>query len=166
MVPLLVSISHGRLRFPAYRVDLDVYRLGATALLHGGGLYGTLPLTGDGQHLAFTYPPFAAVLLAPLAVVPYWLACVVLTVLTVGLLAMVLAAVLRSLDALPTGRRRGLAFGALLLLAEVVEPVRNAIFAGQIDVLLMALVALDVLTVAGGGGGAGRAAYWSGWRRR
>ncbi|HEX4703913.1 MAG TPA: glycosyltransferase 87 family protein [Pseudonocardiaceae bacterium] len=145
LVPLLVSIGPRGPRFPAYRVDLDVYRLGATALLHGGDLYGTLPLTGDGQHLPFTYPPFAALLLVPFALVPYWLACLAMTLLTVGLLATVLFAVLRSLGTLPTGRRRWPVFGALLLAAEVIEPVRTAIYAGQVDVLVMALVVADVL---------------------
>jgi alpha-1,2-mannosyltransferase len=145
LVPLLLSIGHGGLRFPAYRVDLDVYRLGASVLLHGGDLYGTLPLTGDGQQLPFTYPPFAALLLVPLALVPYWLACLAMTLLTVGLLAMVLVVVLRSLG-VPNGRHRWLVFGSLLLAAEVIEPVRTAIYAGQIDVLVMALVVPDLLT--------------------
>lgn len=137
VVVLLVSFSGGRLRFPAYRVDLDVYRLGATVLLHGGALYGTLPATQDGQHLAFTYPPFAALLLTPFALLPYWAACVLMTLLTIGALAVVLRCV---------GPFRWQA-GALLL-AECLEPVRSALYAGQVDVLLMALVVLDVLVVA------------------
>jgi len=79
LVAVLVSYNGGRWRFPAYRVDLDVYRLGSTAMLHGQALYGTLPPTGDGQLLLFTYPPFAAIVLAPLAVLPYWAACLALT---------------------------------------------------------------------------------------
>jgi alpha-1,2-mannosyltransferase len=145
LAALLVSFTNGRPRFPAYRVDLDVYRLGSAVLLHGGALYGTLPSTQDGQHLPFTYPPFAAILLSPLTLMPYWTAGVVMTLLTLGLAAVVLVVVLRSLDALPTGSRRWVVLGALLLLAEVVEPLRTAVYAGQVDVLLMALVALDVL---------------------
>ena len=82
LAALLVSYNDGRVRFPAYRVDLDVYRLGSAALLHGQALYGTLPPTGDGQLLFFTYPPFAAIVLAPLAVLPYWAACLALTQLS------------------------------------------------------------------------------------
>ncbi|MFI5585386.1 glycosyltransferase 87 family protein [Amycolatopsis sp. NPDC051758] len=141
LVALLVSYHDGRLRFPAYRVDLDVYRLGSAALLHGEALYGALPPTGDGQLLLFTYPPFAAILLAPLTLLPYWAACFALTLLTLGLLAVVLTTVLRALGARCDWRR----VGALLLVAEVLEPVLRTVYAGQIDLLLLALVVLDVL---------------------
>jgi len=145
LVALLMSFTGGKLRFPGYRVDLDVYRLGSAVLLHGGALYGALPPTQDGQELLFTYPPFAAILLAPLAVMPYWLACVAMTLLTVGLLAAVLMVVLRSVNLLPAGSRRWLVPGGALLAAEALEPVQRTVFAGQVDVLLMALVALDIL---------------------
>jgi alpha-1,2-mannosyltransferase len=141
LVAVLVSYNGGRWRFPAYRVDLDVYRLGSAALLHGQALYGTLPPTGDGQFLLFTYPPFAAILLAPLAVLPYWAACLVLTLLTLGVLALVLVTVLRALGVRCDWRR----VAALLPAAEVLEPVLRTLYAGQLDLLLLALVVLDVL---------------------
>ena len=80
---------------PTYRIDLDVYRIGAQVWMHGGALYGQLPATSVGIALPFTYPPMAAVLLAPLALVPMWLAALVLTVtsmLLVRLLLQVFAA--------------------------------------------------------------------------
>ncbi|WP_244170327.1 glycosyltransferase 87 family protein [Amycolatopsis tolypomycina] len=138
---VLVSYNGGRWRFPAYRVDLDVYRLGSGALLHGQALYGTLPPTGDGQFLLFTYPPFAAIVLAPLAVLPYWAACLALTLLTLGALAAVVVTVLRALGARCDWRR----VAVLLLAAELLEPVLRTLYAGQIDLLLLALVVLDVL---------------------
>ncbi|MEV4053189.1 glycosyltransferase 87 family protein [Amycolatopsis sp. NPDC049688] len=141
LVALLVSYNGGRWRFPAYRVDLDVYRLGSAALLHGQALYGTLPPTGDGQSLLFTYPPFAAIVLSPLSLLPYWAACLALTLLTLGLLALVLVTVLRAFGARCDWRR----VGVLLLAAEVLEPVLRTFYAGQIDLLLLALVVLDVL---------------------
>ncbi|WP_328615966.1 glycosyltransferase 87 family protein [Amycolatopsis sp. NBC_00355] len=145
LVPLLVSVTGGWLRFPAYRVDLDVYRLGSAALLHGDALYGTLPRTQDGQFLLFTYPPFAAIVLTPLTLLPYWLACLLLTLLTLGLLAVVLSTVLGALGVLPPGLRGWRRITAVLLLAEVLEPVLRTVYAGQIDLLLLALVVLDVL---------------------
>jgi alpha-1,2-mannosyltransferase len=132
---LTVSVTGGRVRFPAYRLDLDVYRLGSTVLLHGGTLYGTLPLTQNGLRLPFTYPPFAAIALAPLALPPLWLATLVMTAVTVILLAVVLRTL--GLARLPL-------FGALLS-AVALEPVRTTVQYGQVDVLLMALVVLDVL---------------------
>src|ERR1700751_4204538 len=52
-------------RSSAHFVDIQVYRMGGAAVLHGEDLYrlrlGTLP---------FTYPPFAAVVLTALAAPP------------------------------------------------------------------------------------------------
>ncbi|MEQ0560179.1 glycosyltransferase 87 family protein [Amycolatopsis sp. NEAU-NG30] len=137
LAAMLVSYNRGHWRFPAYRVDLDVYRLGSGALLHGQAVYGTLPPTGDGQLLLFTYPPIAAVVLAPLALLPYWVACLALTLLTLGLLAVVLRTVLGTSYAWP-----------LLVAAEILEPVLRTVYAGQIDLLLLTLVVLDVLVAA------------------
>jgi alpha-1,2-mannosyltransferase len=138
LVALLVSVTNGRPRFPAYRVDLGVYRLGSTVLLHGGALYGRLPPLATGARLPFTYPPFAAILLSPFALLPEGVAGVVMTLLTIGLLAVVVVVVLRSSGTLPAGPGRWVGVGAVVLLAEVIEPVRTAVYAGQIDVLLMA----------------------------
>jgi hypothetical protein len=46
--------------------DLRIYHLAALRLAHGSSLYATPML----HHLGFTYPPFAALLLAPLGWVP------------------------------------------------------------------------------------------------
>jgi hypothetical protein len=51
-------------------IDLNVYRAGARAVLDGTNLYGTLPAAAPGIDLPFTYPPIAALLLAPLAILP------------------------------------------------------------------------------------------------
>lgn len=42
---------------------------------------------------------------------------------------------------------RWVAIGAVILLGEVIEPVRTAVYDGQVDVVLMALVVLDVLVI-------------------
>src|SRR4249919_730692 len=52
-------------------IDLEVYRFGVQAWLSGGDMYGTLPETADHITLPFIYPPFAALVLLPLAVVPW-----------------------------------------------------------------------------------------------
>jgi alpha-1,2-mannosyltransferase len=150
LLAFLVSVTNGRLRFPAYRVDLSVYRLGSIALLHGQALYGQLPPLETGEQLPFTYPPFAAILFAPLALLPGWLASVVMTLLTIGLLAVVVVVVLRASGTMPAGPGQWVAVGAVILAAEVIEPVRTAVYAGQVDVLLLALVVLDVFVVRPG----------------
>src|ERR1700678_3591073 len=47
-------------------VDLDVYRAGAEAIVHGGDLYAIRSSIG----LQFTYPPASALLAVPAAVLP------------------------------------------------------------------------------------------------
>jgi alpha-1,2-mannosyltransferase len=141
-----VRLGHG-IGLGCYRVDLEVYRAGARVLLHGGDLYGQLPRLGDGQELPFTYPPFAALSFIPLAVLGYSTANWLLTAATI----VGVAASLRCFAASTTGeagaRMRRLlpwALPAALLL----EPIRSTLTYGQINVLLMALVAVDCLTAA------------------
>jgi alpha-1,2-mannosyltransferase len=139
----LLRYHHG-IGFGPDRIDLDVYRIGGRAWLRGDSLYGGLPPTPAGPRLPFTYPPVAAVLLAPLALVPAVVAGTVLTLVTVALMFAVLRLFLRG------GRAGGAALpvtaGWLLPAALLLEPVRNTLDFGQVNVILMALVAFDGLT--------------------
>jgi alpha-1,2-mannosyltransferase len=137
---LLSYHQHG-ISFGPDRIDLDVYRIGARAWLRGGSLYGRLPPTPAGPRLPFTYPPIAAVLLAPLALVPATVAGTVLTLVTIALAAAVLRLFLRRLAL------NAAAAGWLLPAALFLEPVRNTLSFGQVNVILMALVAFDSLAV-------------------
>jgi len=125
-----------------YRLDLDVYRIGARTWLDGGELYGQLPATAIGMVLPFTYPPIAAVLLAPATLVPFSVAGAVLNVVTLVLLLAVIGLVLRSVW---PDRSHWLLGAALLPVAIFLEPVRATLDYGQINVLLMALVVADCL---------------------
>ena len=58
-----------------YAIDIDVYREGAKAFLAGDNLY-TRSYSVGGIELPFTYPPLAAILFIPLALVPYGVALV------------------------------------------------------------------------------------------
>lgn len=130
-----------------YRVDLDVYQLGARRWLAGHDLY--LPIhPAHSQPLPFLYPPLAAILFAPFALQPLPLAGVEITALSVLALAAVLWIVLRSLRPWGTTANRWLLLGALLPVALVFEPVRATIGFGQINLLLMALVTADCLVRA------------------
>ncbi|OLF09235.1 hypothetical protein BU204_33180 [Actinophytocola xanthii] len=137
---LVLSLRAGTHVLTGWRLDLEVYRVGADVWRHGGPLYETLPELSNGSRLSFTYPPISAVLLAPLALVPFEVASAVMVLLTAGLLALVLVVVLRSLDVPPWP-------AALVLLAPalLVEPVRSTLDYGQVNVVLMALVVLDTL---------------------
>nr|WP_281366504.1 glycosyltransferase 87 family protein [Nocardioides thalensis] len=67
-------------------LDLEVYRYGGRAALDGLPLYGGRDPVTD---LPFTYPPVAALLMAPLAVLPGVVASSLWTVLSVGALVAV-----------------------------------------------------------------------------
>jgi len=138
----LLSFSPRGVRFGPYRIDLDVYRIGGQVWLHGGDLYGTLPATASGLRLPFSYPPIAAVLLSPLSLVPMAVAGTLLTLATIALAALVLRVFLRSDRGAWSWWTAGWLLPAMLLL----EPVRNTLNYGQVNVALMALVALDCLS--------------------
>lgn len=113
--------------------DLAVYRTGGSHLLHGLSLYAAWP------GLPFTYPPFAALLLAPLAVVPSVLATV-LWVLVSWVAYLGFAGVLLSRLGL---RGRWLALALLAGLG--FEPVWHTVALGQINLVLGLLVVLDTV---------------------
>ncbi|ANZ40820.1 hypothetical protein BBK82_37380 [Lentzea guizhouensis] len=116
-------------------LDSAVYRSGALAVLTGEPLYERLAATPDwAVDLPFTYPPIAAVLFTPLAVLPTqsaWAVFAVSAALGVG-------AVLRW----TTGRA---ASPLLFVVAFSLEPVWRTVGYGQINVLLMAVVVFAVL---------------------
>jgi alpha-1,2-mannosyltransferase len=140
----LLSFTRRGVGFGPYHIDLDVYRIGARAWLHGENLYGPLPATRAGVRLPFTYPPVAAILLAPFALVPFPAAATALTLATVALLATVLRLFLRRLAG--PAARSPWALAWLLPPALFLEPVRDTLSFGQINVALMAVVSLDCLT--------------------
>ncbi|WP_084211868.1 glycosyltransferase 87 family protein [Pseudonocardia acaciae] len=138
IVALLVHL-HG------YFLDLEVYRLGVQVWLSGGDIYGALPPTSTGLVLPFIYPPFAALLMVPLAVTGWTVAWVALFVASLMSLAVTVYVVLRRLW--PSGGRAGaLAAGsAVLTLTLALEPVLETFRFGQVNLILMALVAVDCL---------------------
>lgn len=139
----LLSFSRRGIGFGPYRIDLDVYRIGGQLWLHGGNLYGLLPPTQAGVRLPFSYPPIAAVLLAPLSLLPMTAASALFSLVTVALTAVVLRVFLAA--AWPAARPSWRTVGWLLPAVLLLEPVRNTINYGQVNVLLMALVAADCL---------------------
>ena len=139
----LLSYSRHGVGFGPYRIDLAAYRLGGRTWLRGGNLYGQVPVI-RGLPLPFTYPPIAAVVLAPLALLPMTAAGTVLTMGSVALAAVVLGVFLRRLAGPAAGSL--LAAGWLLPAALLLEPVRSTLAYGQVNIVLMALVVLDCLT--------------------
>lgn len=137
---VLMSFRDGVLG-SAYRMDLDVYRVAVDVWWRGGDLYGELPRLQNGWHLPYLYPPVAVVVLAPFAVPPFWLASAVFALVTIAAVALVLVVVLQALAVRPTA----LLVGALMPMALALEPVRQTLYFGQINALLMVLVVADCL---------------------
>ena len=142
----LVHVGH-RIGLDGYRIDLDVYRTGARVLLRGGDLYGRLPRLGDGHELPFTYPPFAALTFIPLTLLCYSTASWLLTAVTIVSVAASLWCFAVS-TAAETGARMRRLLPWALPAALLLEPVRSTLTYGQINALLMALIAVDCLTRA------------------
>ncbi|MFC4949601.1 glycosyltransferase 87 family protein [Pseudonocardia sp. GCM10023141] len=167
-IPLLALVLVGLVIHTGGRhIDLEVYRFGVQAWLAGGDMYGPLPETSGHIALPFIYPPFAAVLMVPLAVVSWlasWVTLLALSVLSLGATLYVTARRLW-----PSGGPGGAlsVMSILLPLALAVQPGKDIDFAnpppggppialepvlqtiefGQINLLLMALVALDCLVL-------------------
>lgn len=129
-----------------YFLDADVYAIGGRRLLDGQPLYeGTFPTTID-VWLPFTYPPIAAALFAPLALIPLPVAFLVVTASTCLALAWVVRVVVGKLTPLSTAS----AWWAATALTTVLlffGPVHTTIGFGQVNVLLMAMVLTDALVV-------------------
>lgn len=142
-------------------VDSAVYRSGAVALLHGEPLYDANSLSAEPwwARLPFTYPPTAALLFAPLALFPVQVAWGLLGAISVLGMALVIRVCLAALPRRPTWmtpRKTTLVFTVVLL---GLEPVWRTLFLGQINLILMALIVVDVLLI---GSMAGRARRFGG----
>lgn len=123
-----------------YHIDTDVYRKGAQALLDGQPIYD-LDYAVFGINLPFTYPPLAALAFTPFTVVPLPIAGLLLSLISLGCLWWVASLVLTHLGA---DRPRILALWVLPALG-LFEPVRETVSFGQINLVLMAMVATDAL---------------------
>ncbi|MFI1239527.1 glycosyltransferase 87 family protein [Nocardia salmonicida] len=125
-------------------IDLQVYRNGARVWLDGGDLYGPMPPV-HGLGLPFTYPPLAAMFFVPLALMPLVVAEVVVLSTSLASLAIVLWLVL--IRVRPELDRISVltVLIAGLGLAQFLEPVRQTFNFGQINLILMAAVTLDIL---------------------
>src|SRR4051812_22265567 len=118
-------------------VDSDVYVMGARTLLNGGDLYAG----ASAVDLRFTYSPFAAAMFVPLALLPAEAARWTLTVASLVALMVTVLVVGRRL------RLRPWVMCWLVIAAAALEPVLRNLLLGQINLVLMALVVLDLLVV-------------------
>jgi alpha-1,2-mannosyltransferase len=128
--------------------DMVIYHDAIRWWSNGGELYDyAAPVRGD---LGFTYPPFAAFVLMPVARVPAETAGWLNAAGSVLALTVVLA-VLAAPVAARHGRPLRLVLAAAVPLALGTEPVRQTLGFGQVNLWLFALVLLDLLVLGRGG---------------
>ena len=138
---LLVAVASTVLAYH-YMIDLDVYRKGAWALLNGRDPYGPhLP----GPNYQYTYTPFSTLVFVPLDFLPHRVAQGFDAAASLLALWVVVHQFLRRL--VPTNRARMLWWGAVAftVVACWSEPIRKTILYGQVNLVLMLLIVLDLL---------------------
>jgi hypothetical protein len=126
--------------------DMVIYHDAIRWWISGGNLYDYVaPVRG---RLGFTYPPFAALVLLPVTALPAavagWLNVVASTVALAVVLAVAVA---------PIAARRGWTGRSVLAvalpLALLTEPVRQTLGLGQVNLMLMVLVVVDLAVLRG-----------------
>ncbi|BBX89326.1 hypothetical protein MBOE_09750 [Mycolicibacterium boenickei] len=120
--------------------DLDTYRAAVHASWDGRSLYQEPALRGAW----YVYPPFATFILAPFAWLGFDGAKYVLLAVSIGALALIAWRVLR-LAGICAGLRLAVMCAALAVIVVEIEPVQATLWWGQINILLMAVVVLDLL---------------------
>ncbi|GAA1833939.1 hypothetical protein GCM10009682_60440 [Luedemannella flava] len=143
---VLVSARHGFFDLRVYHGAINYWADGR------GSLYDFVV---DNSYYGFTYPPFAALVMAPMAVLSLTAAQVVSVAATIPATLLVLWWLLS-----PTIRRQGwttwYALGLAAALTIAFEPVRETVNFGQVNLLLLALVGGDLLL------GVARGRRWAG----
>ncbi|MGW1682056.1 glycosyltransferase 87 family protein [Saccharopolyspora sp. NPDC002376] len=128
-------------------IDTEIYQLGARAWLRGYDVYGDLtPETPESTTLPFIYPPFAALLFVPLAWLSTETAVVVVSVLSHLAILVTAYSLARSSSYLaPRAGQVAVATAVLMPWFTLIEPTRETLNYGQINLVLMGLVAADCL---------------------
>ncbi|PGH46631.1 alpha-1,2-mannosyltransferase [Micromonospora sediminicola] len=122
--------------------DLNVYYGALTFWVHDGGeIYDFLKA---GTQYGFTYPPFAALVMLPMAYLP-WNAAIVVSVTATVLVSAVVIWWLLDPVARRSGWTRWFTLAVALCLAAAYEPMRETVNFGQVNMLLLFLVAVDLL---------------------
>src|SRR5947199_7476252 len=120
--------------------DLKIYHGAMVWWTHGGNLYD---FVAPNTTLGFTYPPFAALAMAPMAILPTLAAGWVNTVLSLAALTVLLIWLLTPI-ADRYGWPRWFAVALAVPLAAATEPVRETLGFGQVNLLLALLIYADL----------------------
>lgn len=118
-------------------LDMEVYRTAVQAVVDGANPY---TVTSGSQELLFGYPPFALLALFPFGFPDLYTTAVLWTALSIVALQAAIHLALRHVGARPLWP---LTIGATIL-ALLVQPVDQVLQSGQVSLVLVALVMLDL----------------------
>ena len=125
-----------------WQVDVDVYRQAGVSILYGREIYSAM--TEAPQLLPFTYPPFAAFLAVPLALVPFgvagWLWTAAQVVATTAIVGYAGYRLIHR-----AGSWSPLALAALTAPMLWLHPVGDGIRFGQVNAFIVLLCLLDMV---------------------
>ncbi|RIV36377.1 glycosyltransferase 87 family protein [Micromonospora radicis] len=123
--------------------DMKIYHGAVVWWASGHELY---EFVAPDTTLGFTYPPFAGLAMLPMAHLPVTAAGLVNALVSIAALAVVLAALLRPIvDRL--GWPLWYTVGIATPLAVAIEPVRETLGYGQVNLLLFALIMADMIAL-------------------
>ncbi|HVB42106.1 MAG TPA: glycosyltransferase 87 family protein [Streptosporangiaceae bacterium] len=144
---LAALLTRAAITHPPHMNDLSVYRTAGRQVLRGKFVYPSVPADQVGNlgrsYLVFTYPPFAAILAVPLALIPWHVARLGWVAMVYGPLAMIVFFAFRPLLARTT-RYRAAAFGVIFAVSMFTWPMLQQIRFGQVDIALAALCVADI----------------------
>ncbi|OBG29301.1 hypothetical protein A5764_22335 [Mycobacterium sp. 852002-51057_SCH5723018] len=151
-VYFVVELVRMRRGEPGY-LDLQVYRAGGHALLTGNSVYAAdfASVNHSPNGLPFTYPPFSALTFVALALLPATAAAVLMVVLNAAACVVLLGLVLTAVHGtwrrppVPIPARAATAVLTAALAFVVSVPVQANFTYGQLDLILAAAVALEIL---------------------
>ncbi|GAA1402689.1 glycosyltransferase family 87 protein [Catellatospora coxensis] len=142
----LAAVAFWRLRVEHGFFDLKIYMSAVNWWGDGHDLYDYAQPDRVQGALYFTYPPFAALLLFPFGLLPLG---VTQALFTLGTVAAVVVTTYWLVA--PLARRQGwpawYAVGIAAPLVLVIEPLRETITFGQINMLLILLIMMDLLVL-------------------
>lgn len=140
-------------------IDLLVYRAGGHAVLTGHSIYAAdfAAVNHSPRGLPFTYPPFAAVVFVPLAMVPVGVAKAAMLILNTFaaliLFSSITVATQGKWDQIGNWRELASSMSVkthvVIVVAAVIDavsvPLRDNMVYGQVNLILAAAIALDIL---------------------
>ena len=125
-----------------WQVDVEVYRMAGQSIIIGRPIYDAM--TESPQLLPSTYPPFAAMLAIPLALLPFgvvgWLWTVLQLIANVAIVWYAGWRVLRRVDAW----WRPIVLGLLTVPMLWIQPVSDGIRFGQVNAFIVLAVLMDL----------------------